>query len=512
MASAPCGHCAPTVQAALRAGAAELTAVGIDEARLDAELLLAHALGVTRAYLYAHPERCLQPHEAAAWQQALARRRRREPVAYIVGTKEFYGLEMAVDRRVLVPRPETEMLVERTLAFAAARPVRTVWDVGTGSGAVALALATHLPEARIVAADASREALQVAAENRRCLGLEDRVELVESDLLAEAHGAIDVVVANLPYLRTDEYLGAMPEVSQYEPRQALDGGPTGLALVERLLVQAAARSPQPALLLLEIGAEQGPEAVALARRHLPARPVALRCDLAGLDRVLEVNPGVVTPPRAGEGVTWVLPAGDPAAIAVVAEALRRGEVAAFPTDTVYGLGAAAFDEAAVQALYEIKGRPEGKAIPLLLRGAQALGEVVADVPPLARRLIDRFWPGGLTLILMARPEVPAVVRAGGPTVAVRVPGHPAARALVRAAGSPLATTSANRSGAPDALTAIQVVEQLRCRVSWVLDGGHTPEGQASSVVDVTVAPPAIRRHGAIPDEALEALFGTASCP
>ncbi len=516
--AADCGPRALTVRAALQRGVERLAAAGIDEPRLDAELLLAHVLGAGRAELYAHPERCLAPEEEEAWQQALARREQREPLAYITGSRGFYGLELAVDRRVLVPRPETEMIVERVVAFAAVHPVQVVCDVGTGSGALALAIAQSLPGVRVVATDVSREALQVAAENRRRLGLEGRVELVESDLLAGVHGAVDVLVANLPYLRTEEYLGAMPEVSQYEPRLALDGGPDGLALLERLLAQAAALAPQPTLLLLEIGAEQGPEAVELARAHFTERPVALRRDLAGLDRVVEVAPPLVPSPRGEEGegrlphlderadVTWVLPARDPAAIALAAEALQRGEVVALPTDTVYGLGAAVFHEAAVQALYEVKGRPEAKAIPLLLGDPGDVVAVAREVPPVAERLMARFWPGPLTLVLPARAEVPAVVRAGGPTVAVRVPDHTAARALIQAVGAPLAVTSANRSGAPDALATGEVLRQLGSRLHWLLDGGRSPGGRASTVVDVSVEPPAIRRHGPIPDALIEALL------
>jgi len=207
-------------------------------------------------------------------------------------------------------------------------------------------------------------------------------------------------------------------------------------------------------------------------------------------------------PTGDEGETRILPAGDSESIAVAAAALRRGEVVAFPTDTVYGLGAEMSQEAAVQALYEIKGRPEGKAIPLLLASADDLEQVAASVPPRAARLVQAFWPGPLTLVLEARPEVPVVVRAGGHTVAVRVPDHPEARALIEALCAPLATTSANRSGAPEARTAIEVVQQLGNRVRWVIDGGRSPGGRPSTVVDMTVDPPAIRRVGAIAEEAL----------
>lgn len=503
---------ARTVQAALREATARLAEAGVENPRLDAELLLAHVLGVGRVGLYAHPERRLSAEEEAAWQAALGRRLQREPLAYIVGERGFYDLELAVDRRVLVPRPETELIVERTLAYAARRPVQVVWDVGTGSGALALAIARHLPDACVVASDVSREALQVAAENRRRLGLAARVQLVQSDLLAAARGPIDVLVANLPYLRTEEYLSAMPEVSQHEPRLALDGGPTGLEPLARLLAQAAALTPPPDLILFEIGAGQGPEAVALARRHFPRRPVALWRDLAGHDRMLEVSAhlpqegerGGLRAPAACGAVTWVLPASDPAAIALVAGALQRGELAAFPTDTVYGLGAAVCHEAALQALYAAKGRPQAKAIPLLLADADDLPQVAAAVPPAARRLGERYWPGPLTLILPARAEVPAVLRAGRPTVAVRVPDHPVARALIAAVGAPLATTSANRSGEPDALSAEEVVRQLGQGVCWLLDGGPSPGGVASTVVDTSVEPPAICRRGAIPDDEIVA--------
>ena len=191
---------------------------------------------------------------------------------------------------------------------------------------------------------------------------------------------------------------------------------------------------------------------------------------------------------------------------MAAAALRAGEVVGFPTDTVYGIGAAVFHERAVQALYDIKGRPEGKAIPLLLADAADLPQVAACVPPGAERLIARYWPGALTVVVPARPEVPAVVRAGGATVAVRVPNDATARALIRAVGAPLATTSANISGQREAHTAREVLEQLGAGVRWVLDGGQSPGGVVSTVVDLTISPPVVRRRGAVAEEAVMALL------
>ncbi len=512
---------------ALAQAIADLRAAGCEQARLDAEVLLAHLLKGKRADLYAHPERPLSTEERAEWEAMLARRLDREPVAYILGYREFYGRPFLVDQRVLVPRPETEMIVERVLAWAQEHPITTLWDVGTGSGALALTLALELPGAHVIGSDWSADALAVAAANRCRLVGAGHTErpggppaLVRCDLLMAARGPIDVLVANLPYLRTDEYRQAMPEVSRHEPRAALDGGVEGLDLIAKLLAQAAALTPAPTLILLEIGASQGEQVLALARRHFPEREVSLHQDLGGWDRMVEIS--TPTPrggnerggadlaglsplsPAVGEGLgVRVLPA-DPSAIALAAEALRRGEVVVFPTDTVYGIGAAVFHENAVQALYEIKGRPEGKAIPLLLASEDELPQVVTQIPDSARRLYRRFWPGPLTIVLPARPEVPAVVRAGGPNVAVRVPDDPVARALIRAVGAPLATTSANLSGQPEARSAAEVVAQFGNRVHWIIDGGRSPGGVPSTVVDLTVDPPAIRRHGAISDEEIEA--------
>lgn len=492
-----------TVRAALASGTRTLVAAGCEQARLEAEVLLAGALGVSRAYLYAHPERRLSPAEEAAWQQALARRARREPLPYVTGHREFYGLDLVVDSRVLVPRPETELIVDRVLALASRREIRTVWDVGTGSGALALALARHLPGVQVVAGDVSKGALEVAARNRQRLGLEERVLLVHSDLLAGFPGPADVIVANLPYLRSEEYRGAMPEVSQYEPALALDAGPSGLEVVARLLAQAQALDPQPGVLVLEIGAEQGPQAVALAREHFPTRPVSLYRDLAGLDRVVEIQSDCAAcRGRPAEGATHVLPADDPDCIGVAAAALRRGELVAFPTDTVYGLGADLGQPAAIEALYAVKGRPEAKAIPLLLADPADLGRVAAAIAPAAARLAERFWPGPLTLVVQAQPDMPPAVLAGGRTVAVRVPDHPVARALIEADGAPLPTTSANRSGAPETLTAVEVLAQLGRGVWWVIDGGRSPGGTPSTVVDLTTDPPALRRVGALGPEAV----------
>lgn len=203
--------------------------------------------------------------------------------------------------------------------------------------------------------------------------------------------------------------------------------------------------------------------------------------------------------------TRILSANDPSALAAALDVLRHGGVIAFPTDTVYGVGAHAFQPEAVRRLYVAKNRPAEKAIPLLIASVDDLPFVAAEVSETARRLAARFWPGGLTLVVPRHPRVPDVV-SSGPTVAVRVPDHPIPLALIAALGAPLAATSANLSGQPSPTTADQVVAQLRGRVVLVLDGGPCPGGVPSTVIDVTVDPPVILRHGAISAEMIHSVL------
>ncbi len=195
--------------------------------------------------------------------------------------------------------------------------------------------------------------------------------------------------------------------------------------------------------------------------------------------------------------THVVSADRPGALAQAAAVLRAGGLVAFPTDTVYGVGAHALLPDAVARLYTAKVRPEGKAIPLLLADAADIERVSRDLPPLAWRLIAAFWPGALTLVVPRSAWLPDIVTAGGPTVAVRLPDHPTPRALARALGAPLAATSANLSGQAEATTAAEVLAQLEGRIELLLDGGVCAGGVASTVLDLTVHPPAILRAGAL---------------
>ncbi len=197
--------------------------------------------------------------------------------------------------------------------------------------------------------------------------------------------------------------------------------------------------------------------------------------------------------------TLFLDGSHPDTLGIAADLLRRGELVAFPTDTVYGLGAHSRLPRAIEQIYIVKGRREEKGIPLLLADLDSLSEVVIAVPEVARRLARAFWPGGLTLILSKKPTVPTAV-SRDPTVAVRIPNHPLTLALIRKVGAPLATSSANRSGEPSLTTAQDVWAVFDGQVAAIIDGGETPGGIASTIVDCTVQPPKILRVGAIPVE------------
>ena len=257
--------------------------------RLDAELLAAHAFGLARIQLYAQFDRPLSADELARFRELVKRRQGGEPVAYIVGRKEFWSLDLAVDRRVLIPRPDTETAVEAALALLPADvPVR-VCDVGTGSGAIALAIRKDRPLATVLAVDVSADALAVAGENSQRLGLP--VEFRQGDLLAplaaepmSTSDPFDVIVANLPYVPRAEVPGLAPEV-RAEPLLALDGGEDGLDLVRRLTAAVAAHLRPGGALVLEIGAGQAAATAAICSAAGLER-VTMRRDLGGIERVV----------------------------------------------------------------------------------------------------------------------------------------------------------------------------------------------------------------------------------
>ena len=277
-----------TVPALLTRGAAVLEAAGIGPARAEAEWLLAGLLDVERFALYLDPQRRLASPTVSRYLAQLERRAAREPLQYLLGWEEFHGLRLAVTPDVLVPRPETEGLVAWALEALAERPEPVVADLGTGSGAIACAIAQAAPRAEVLAVELSGGALAVASRNVRALGLATRVRLLAGDLFAplgSIPASLDLVVANPPYLPSAVIASLPPEVSRHEPRAALDGGPDGLAVIRRIVAGAPAVLRPAGLLLMEIGEEQaGPVASLMAAEGFSG--IRARRDLNGVERYI----------------------------------------------------------------------------------------------------------------------------------------------------------------------------------------------------------------------------------
>lgn len=279
------------IRALLGRAVTSLEEAGVETPQLDAELLMAHSLGLSRSQLYAQLDRDLDAETRKTFQAVVSRRVKREPVAYIVGHKEFYGLELRVDPRVLIPRPETETLVEVALTIARQRGLSLLAEVGVGSGAVAIALAVNLPQMEIYAIDSSSEALAVAQENCRRHQVSDRVHLLHGDLLEPLPQPVQLIVSNPPYVSRDELPTLEPEITDYEPLAALDGGADGLEQIRRLVEQAGPHLKPSGMLCLEIGETHALAVNDLVRTAFPSATVAVVRDLAGLDRVVVVATG-----------------------------------------------------------------------------------------------------------------------------------------------------------------------------------------------------------------------------
>ena len=268
-----------------------LEAAGIPDARLEAEVLVMSVMRMTRQNIFAQQETEVGSRLEQDLAVLLEQRLQRTPLAYILGYREFYGINVMVTPSVMVPRPETENMVEHTL-FMALMGMETrelvIADVGTGSGAIAVNLAIHLPSAKIYAVDISEPALDVAAYNIRGHSVADRIRLGHGDLLDPVPEPVDVIVANLPYIPTGRIPTLQPEVRQ-EPVIALDGGPDGLDLVRRLLAQAPEKLKTPGIILMELDPEQFPAAEESARQHFPDADISAEQDLTHRDRILVVS-------------------------------------------------------------------------------------------------------------------------------------------------------------------------------------------------------------------------------
>jgi release factor glutamine methyltransferase len=285
-----------TIKATCARGSAILAQAGIENPRLDAQVLLCFVMHIERSILYAHPEHLVSPEQEQAYLTLIERRRQHEPIAYITGHKEFYGQDFYVDARVLIPRPETELLVEVALTSIRRRlhagQVPIVADIGTGSGAIAVTIALAEPRLPyIYACDISADALEVAHTNAKYLQVEERIRFLQGDLVAPLPEPVDLLLANLPYVGTDEMPGMAEDVLAYEPLQALFSGPDGQGLLQRFCadIRRLGTLNVGGEMVLEIGYQQGDVVAQLIRQLWPQANVVVRKDYAGINRLVLVR-------------------------------------------------------------------------------------------------------------------------------------------------------------------------------------------------------------------------------
>jgi release factor glutamine methyltransferase len=278
---------------ALQSATQTLSKARIADASVEAELLLGHVLGMSKTQLYTEPERGLTSVETEHLWNLVRRRLDHEPAAYILGHCEFYGIDFCIDSHIFIPRPETELLVEKAVELAQRISHRvkqiTIADIGTGCGAIAISLALALPRAKIYATDISAPALQVAEENCRRYAVNGQVELLQGNLLEPLPQPVDMIVANLPYIRNCEFVDLSQEIRDYEPAMALAGGKDGLDKIQQMLEQMPGKLSQGACFLLEIGQGQGVMVTSLIKSYFPQASIELISDLGGIERVVKVG-------------------------------------------------------------------------------------------------------------------------------------------------------------------------------------------------------------------------------
>jgi release factor glutamine methyltransferase len=276
-----------TRQEALREAARLLSAAGVPESSFESELLLRYVLQVDRAAFFQDLEQELNLKTDRAFRELILRRVHGEPNAYITRHKEFYGLEFYVDPRVIIPRPETELLVDTAISYIGYHPVSLAADIGTGSGCIAITLALKIPEIKVLATDISAGALEVARMNSLSHGVAERIVLLQGDMLSPLTGPVDLILSNMPYIKKNE----LREIAsaRYEPELALDGGESGLDKVFALCREVQSKLRPGGGLILEVGMGQAPAVKEFLNGLFPLSPVSVFRDLAGIERVVQMS-------------------------------------------------------------------------------------------------------------------------------------------------------------------------------------------------------------------------------
>ncbi len=457
----------------------DLAGRGVENARLEAELLVAEATGLERLQLYLQHDRPLEEEERRRLRALVIARRKREPIAYILGRREFYSIPLRVARGVLIPRPETEHVVDAALEHIYSREEPVVVDTGTGSGAILAALmAASGKHALWYGVDMSSEALEVAASNLPAGEGEARVLLVRADMLSAFRDeSVDLLVSNPPYIPSREMDGLAPEVARWEPREALDGGETGVEATLRLL-EASERKLRPGGTGI---VETDPRHRPAVERYLAGTP-RLRLlrwieDLGGRDRVF-----VYRKEGGVEGRRFYIPqTAFPAPLVSRFKHImrERGGIIGFPADTVWGLAVDGTEQEAVERLYELKGRDRSKPFPCFAADAEELARFGRDLPDAALNLARRWWPGPLTIVVKAKTTFPwpwLLSRDG--KIGLRVPDMPWMRQLCGKVCRLVANTSANKAGREP----VSSLEELECVFGERLDAVIVPQEETGGLV------------------------------
>jgi release factor glutamine methyltransferase len=282
-----------TLTQALQQSAHILSVNGIEDSYIEARMLLGHITKLSPVQIYTQTEQTLSQEQEGSLHELIERRLRREPTAYIVNHREFYGIDFYVDSRVLIPRPETELLVDTAVEFSKTsthlpNPL-LIADIGTGCGAIAISLALNLPQSKIYATDVSYSALEVARLNCEHHKVTRQVTLLQGNLLEPVPEPVDLIVANLPYVRNSELENLSPEITRFEPRTAIDGGKNGLKCIRQLLEQAEEKTSPRGCLLLEIGQNQEKEVIHLIHSRLNKVSFGFISDLNGINRVIKID-------------------------------------------------------------------------------------------------------------------------------------------------------------------------------------------------------------------------------
>lgn len=529
-----------------------------DSPRLDAELLLAEVLSLDRVGLYTEFDRPLTAGEVDGYRTLVARRAAHEPVAYILGRAYFRHLCLTVTPAVLIPRPETEELVEVALASLLRRPFlkRSVgrpagspgdgtdggappataggapdsslpatvfpgakgWDgavegpsslpfvadVGTGSGAIALSLAQEAG-ATVLAVDNSAEALAVAARNAAAAGLESLVRFERGDLLEKVPtSSLHLVVGNPPYVRSGDLVSLAPDIRLFEPEAALDGGPDGLAVFRRLMPEASRVLRPGGSLIVEVGDGQA-QMVAEMARAAGFCLTTVHEDLTRRARIVEAT----LPGAEVMGLEDM----DEEGIYHLREALSVGAIIGLPTDTVYGIAARWDSPLGVRTLFAAKGRPPDRPVQVLFPSVEAIEEALPDLDETSARVLRHMLPGPFTFIVATDISRPPDIGTAE-SLGVRVPGHLPTLALLRILNVPLAATSANLSGAESVstLTEVDPVVLAHCTVAFAqgtLEArGSDETSAASTVVDLRPlsagGPAVVIREGVVKERTVRA--------